>query len=61
MTTALFYLLSVLIVVQIIYGYNHLTESWQGLSDITGAFYNTGIFGGLVALGFVIGLGLILL
>ncbi|GHU79780.1 ligase [Bacteroidia bacterium] len=58
---ALFYLLPVLVVIQIIYGYNHLTEPWQGLSDSTGAFYNTGIFGGLVALGLVTGLGLILL
>ncbi|GHT55149.1 ligase [Bacteroidia bacterium] len=57
----MFYLLPVLVVVQIIYGYNHLTEPWQGLSDSTGAFYNTGIFGGLVALGFVTGLGLIVL
>jgi hypothetical protein len=49
----LFYLLPVLVIVQIIYGYNRLTEPWQGLSDVMGAFYNTGIFGGLVALGFV--------
>ncbi len=40
------------------FGYNHLTHSWQNLSHITGIFNNTGIFGGLVAMGFVTILGL---
>jgi O-antigen ligase len=37
----------------IIYGYKNLTEPWQTLSDVTGTFGNTGIFGGFLALAFV--------
>ena len=60
LAAGLLYLLPVLVVVQIIYGYNRLAYPWQGISDITGAFGNTGIFGGFVAMGFVAALGLIL-
>jgi tetratricopeptide (TPR) repeat protein len=56
--TILLFLLPVLAVFQIVYGYSHLAEPWQGLSDITGGFGNTGIFGGFVAMGFVAALGL---
>jgi O-antigen ligase len=55
----LLYLLPVFAVIRIIYGYSRLSEPWQGLSDITGGFYNTGIFGGFVAMGFVAASGLI--
>jgi tetratricopeptide (TPR) repeat protein len=47
-------------VFQIIYTHSRLTEPWQGFSDITGGFGNTGIFGGFVAMGFVAALGLLL-
>jgi uncharacterized membrane protein len=57
--TGLLYFLPVLVTVQIIYGYNYLTEPWQGFADIKGRFYNTGIFGGFVAMGFVTTLSLI--
>ena len=53
-------LLPILAVVQIIYGYNRFEYPWQTLSDNTGAFNNTGIFGGFVAMGFVSALGLLL-
>lgn len=56
----LLYLLPVLAVVQIAHGYNRLTEPWQNLSDITGVFGNTGIFGGFVATAFVTALGFLL-
>ncbi|MDR1371055.1 MAG: O-antigen ligase family protein [Dysgonamonadaceae bacterium] len=57
--TYLLCLFPLLVVVQIIYGYNRLAYPWQGLSDITGSFNNTGIFGGFVAMGFISALGLI--
>ena len=60
LTVALLYLLPVLAAIQIVYGYNRLTYPWQGLSDITGGFGNTGIFGGFVAMGCVAASGLLL-
>ena len=60
LTVALLYLLPVLAAIQIVYGYNRLTYPWQGLSDITGGFTNTGIFGGFVAMGCVAAFGLLL-
>ena len=60
MISGLLYLLPVLVVVQIVYGYNRLTDPWQGAADIMGAFGNTGIFGGFVAMGFVTALGIVL-
>jgi O-antigen ligase len=59
--TILLFLLPISAVFQIVYGYSRLTEPWQGLSDITGGFGNTGIFGGFVAMGFVAAFGLLLL
>jgi len=61
LTIGLLYLFPIFAVFQIIYGYYSLTEPWQGFSDITGSFGNTGIFGGFIALGFVTALGLLLL
>jgi len=53
-------LLPVMAVVQIIYGYNRFEYPWQKLSDSIGAFNNTGIFGGFIAMGFVTACGLLL-
>ena len=58
--SGLLYLLPILTIVHIIYGYNCLAYPWQGISNVTGGFTNTGIFGGFVAMGFVSALGLLL-
>jgi len=55
----LLYLIPLGAIYQIIYGYRHLTELWQGLADIHGVFTNTGIFGHFIAVSFVITMGLI--
>jgi hypothetical protein len=47
------YLLPLCVILQCIYGFNQLTEPWQGIADIKGIFFNTGIFGGFVAIGFI--------
>jgi tetratricopeptide (TPR) repeat protein len=56
---ALFYVLPLSVLVQMIYGYKQLAHPWQNLSDITGIFNNTGIFGGWVVMGVVACLGLL--
>jgi hypothetical protein len=59
-TTNIFlYLLPIMAVLQIVYAHNRLTDPWQGFSDITGSFGNTGIFGGFVAIAFVAVLGML--
>ena len=58
--TGLLYLLPVSVVAQTVYSYNHFEYPWQTLSDITGIFNNTGIFGGFVAMGFVATTGLLI-
>ena len=60
LVSGLLILLPAWVVVQIIYGYNRFEYPWQTLSDNIGAFNNTGIFGGFVAMGFVSALGLLL-
>jgi O-antigen ligase len=52
-TSYFIYLLPLCVIIQCIYGFNQLTEPWQGLADIKGTFFNTGIFGGFVAIGFI--------
>jgi len=59
--TILLFLLPIMVVVQIIYGYNSFEYPWQTLSDNMGTFNNTGIFGGFVAMGFVSAFGLLFL
>ena len=58
-TIRLLFLVPVMAVFQTVYGYFQLAYPWQGLSDITGGFGNTGIFGGFVALGWATALGLL--
>ncbi|MDR3266252.1 MAG: O-antigen ligase family protein [Tannerella sp.] len=53
------YLLPLCLLLQIWYGYQHLTNPWQGFSDIKGQFFNTGILGGFTAVVLISLIGLI--
>ena len=55
----LLFLLPIAGIIQIADGQNHFTMPWQNLSHIIGIFQNTGLFGGFVALGFVVCIGIL--
>ena len=57
----LLFLLPVAGVIQMVDGINRFTQPWQNLSHITGIFNNTGLFGGFVALGLVVCVGMLFL
>ena len=54
----LFFLVPIAGVIQMIDGVNRFTMPWQNFSHITGIFFNTGLFGGFAALGFIVCTGL---
>jgi hypothetical protein len=56
----LLFLLPIAAIVQIADGVMRFTMPWQNISHITGVFNNTGLFGGFVALGLVVCIGMIL-
>jgi O-antigen ligase len=59
LTSYCLYLLPLCALLQIWYGYQHLTNPWQGFPDIKGTFFNTGILGGFTAVVLISLIGLI--
>jgi len=56
--TGLLLLIPIAGIIQMLDGLNQFTMPWHNLSHITGIFQNTGLFGGFVALGFIVCTGL---